>query len=1010
MSSRLNSTKKLGSDKMKNKKSLISIGLILVLVAAMLPSGLHSEDIVYSGMPNGAAIIKNASFTDVSGNANTDNILRMAVYSLVNEFGSTRYRPNDYATRQDVLAAIVRTIGKQQEAMTLGESIRKQNTKLSAVQAYMVGYIDTAKNAGIITTKEIDSMAVLTTAEKAAVEKEVAAIVKANWKMTKAEKDLLLQNTLNQRAYDKALKTAATREEIAVWTAKALGLTPVTGEKTMEAYTYRDWKSIATANLPYVESVIRNGILKGETASSYVPKGRLRRGDFASMLSRIADNGLDALELTIGYGRIDSKNVTKEVSSFKQITTTNITVQTPDGTVINMAAINDQYIPVIKNGKVGNESLIQKNDIVEYTLTKDNKVLLLQVGRLKEIKGSFIGYSSELGTVQMSDQSGKRYQLKLTPNTTVTAQKVPVEIGRIALDLPATAIYEGNTLRALDVNVAPDKINNQDIAVKILFADPLGRILKVANEYDDRQYLQLADDVTVYINDEQQGVEAIGFDQDAILKVVDNKVLEVRVYTDIPVEEEGYTQIVTGKVRDISGNNLYISPDGDPEVQSSFIIGNNVPIIKEKQNVSKYKLVPGDRVKLYIDTSMGDYISKIEIQSSGVKIKNLYKGEIKDVIPSTGEIILSNVYTYGYYDWVKQGDYIKYKLSDEAALYNGNSKIEIAKLKDSIGKTIYAVSKDNYGDEEIVHGLLKDGYEDTIYKKITDVKWTSNQITLSDGRIMDYNNGSIIIKDGKLMDSADLKEDTSAFVIQNKGSISERTASIISMDSFNVIAGYSISKGYLHTMGEDYFTIESAYKLTNNSWESYKGFNYQLNDDTYIYDNLVLNEAISADKFAESRFKPYTYTWTNYSTDNYGCEYHVDDKYHSDYIHYYYYPYYHEHSILYTVTDEYGNAIGINIYGADKEEYNPNRENKERITTGQLQSVDSDNFMITINKAMEFSPLYQEWRPATVSIPLDTSKAVLMKDGKPIDLNELTSEDRIYAVSIDGNAVLILAE
>ncbi|MDF2533029.1 MAG: hypothetical protein K0Q65_2610, partial [Clostridia bacterium] len=52
----------------------------------------------------------------------------------------------------------------------------------------------------------------------------------------------------------------------------------------------------------------------------------------------------------------------------------------------------------------------------------------------------------------------------------------------------------------------------------------------------------------------------------------------------------------------------------------------------------------------------------------------------------------------------------------------------------------------------------------------------------------------------------------------------------------------------------------------------------------------------------------------------------------------------------------------------------------------------------------------QEWKPTTVSIPLDTTKAVILKDGKPVDLGDLTTEDRVYAVSINGIAVLILAE
>jgi hypothetical protein len=59
---------------------------------------------------------------------------------------------------------------------------------------------------------------------------------------------------------------------------------------------------------------------------------------------------------------------------------------------------------------------------------------------------------------------------------------------------------------------------------------------------------------------------------------------------------------------------------------------------------------------------------------------------------------------------------------------------------------------------------------------------------------------------------------------------------------------------------------------------------------------------------------------------------------------------------------------------------------------------------------MEFSPLYQEWRPTTVSIPLDTIKALVLKDGKPIELGNLTTQDKVYAVSTNGSAILILAE
>lgn len=992
--------------------------VVLVLLAALMPAGPIGAETVYTGMPNGDAIIKNASFTDISGNVNADSILRMAVYSIINEYGNVRYRPNDNATRQEVLAALVRAMGRESDAVAKGEALKLQNPNLSTVDAYIRGHIEVAKTSGIITAKEIDAMAVLTKAEKTAVEKEVAEIAKKNWKMTKLQRDTLLKSMLEQRSYDKALKTAASREETGLWTAKALGLEPVKGEKTLELYAYKDWKNIATANLPHLEALHRSGILKGETAANYAPKGKVKRGELADVLSKTADSALAALQLTTGYGKVVSKTTSNDVRPFEQVSSTDIAVQTPDGTIINMNAskrtaggkTTSQSIPVIKGGRIGNESLIQNNDIVEYTLTKNNQVLLLQVGRLKVLKGRFRSYSPQLGTVQMTDQNGRQYQFRLLPNTVTTASKIPIDISKATGDMPATAIYEGNTLRAIDLEVSSDKINNQDMAVKILFADPLGRILKVEDDYLNRQYLQLAEDADIYINDKLQGIEAIGFDQDAVLKVADNRVVEVRVYTDLPTEDEPYTQILTGRVRDLIGNNLFISPDNAPGTQSTYILGNNVPIIKDRKNVSKYKLQPGERVKIYVETSMGDYISRIELQGSGVKIANLYKGDIKDVLPATGEVILTNVYAYGYYDWVKEGDYIKYKLSGDAELYDGNSLINVNKLKDSVGKTIYAVSKVNYGDEEIVHGLLKDGYEAATYKKIDDVKYTASQLTLSDGRILDYLKGSIVIKDGKLMDTSDLQRNSSAFVIQNRGTTGASTAQVISLDSFTGLGGYNISKGYLHTMGEDYFTMESSFRLANNNWESYKGFTFQFSNDTYIYDNIFQNKAITAAKFAESRFKPYTYTWPNYSAYNYGKEFHEDDIYHKDYTSYRNSAYFHEHSLLYTVTDEYGYAVGINIFTKDREQFNPNKTNDERMTSGQIQKIDMANNALTLTRVMEFSPLYQDWRPAMTSTPLDTSKAIVLKDGKYIGLDKLTTEDRVYAVSLDGFAVLILAE
>jgi hypothetical protein len=260
------------------------------------------------------------------------------------------------------------------------------------------------------------------------------------------------------------------------------------------------------------------------------------------------------------------------------------------------------------------------------------------------------------------------------------------------------------------------------------------------------------------------------------------------------------------------------------------------------------------------------------------------------------------------------------------------------------------------------------------------------------------------------MDTSDLKDNSSAYLIQNRTTAGERKAAIINLDSVGVLGGYTITKGYLHNMGEDYFTIESGYKLSNNLWVGQAESTYQLNDDTYIYDNVVQNNVITADHFAESRYKPYTYTWPNYSTANYGKEFHVDDEYHKDYTNYRYSYNYHEHMLLYTVADENGNAVGINIFAQNDEEFKPDKVHTEFITEGQVKSIDSGNYLITIDKRMELNSLNQKWEYSATDKAFDTSRAVVLRDGKSIDIDELTTEDRVYIVAENGSAVLILAE
>ena len=1004
---------------MYQKKRIVAYVLTAALCISQFYVPAYSEDIVSAGIVTGDAVVKNASFKDIAGSPNADNIMKMSVYGVVREYGESMYRPNQAAAKQDILASLVRAIGKQEAAVKLAEQMQTKDTSLSPVNAYLMGHIETAKQQGIVTAQEAAAAGVLAANETAAAKVEADVAKKANWKMTKAQYDQLLKQKLDQKSFDKVYRAPANREETALWIARALSLGPASGEAMTSVYNYTDWRSIKTENLPYIESVLKKGIMKGATAGTFSPKGTISRGEMASIMNMVVDQSLDKLGYTTGYGKVTGVSLARDFGAVADIYTTSINIETPasENVSVNIQKRNtrnstsQESVPVIKNGKIGNESLIAEGDIVEYTLDKDKRAMLMHVAQLNEVDGTFIVYDPQQNTVQVGDKNNNMYFLKVMPDSAIMVQKEPVDIGRLEPNSPAKVVFANSILKSLSVDTPPELVSGTEKPVRILFASTMDNMIKVADEYDNKDYLELAEDAAIYINGQLQGKDAIGYDQDAVVRIFNGKVQEVKIYTDMPEEDPNRLVVLTAKVKDISTGGITLLTDDNPGTPVLYTIGRNTPIIKDKQSVSASVLRQGDRVKIEVNTTNDKHIARMEVQGEGVKIEKVYKGDIKDVVAETGEIILSNVYTYGYYNWTKKDGYLRYKLDDDIGIYNNDAKISADRLKDYIGKTIYAVSQKDYGSEVLIKAVLKDGYEDTLQKTISDVKWTAKQLTMSDGRVLNFNDGSIIIKDGRLLDTLYLTKHSGAFVVQNRSVLGAGSAALISMDSFNGFSNYNITKGYLHNMGEDYYTIENAYRLENNEWVERGEPTFLFSDETYIYDSVIVKDQISSEKFAESRYKPYTYTWPNYNNrDDKDVDFHEDDEYHYSYEKLKKSSKFHEHFLMYAVTDSEGNTYAINLFKKDKESFKDDKVFTERYYAGQLKTIDEGNKAVTIKNGRDYNTVQSRWNPIMADIPMGMEKVVILKGGKAISMAELEVDDNIYVMSQDGYALFMLVE
>ncbi len=94
---------------------------------------------------------------------------------------------------------------------------------------------------------------------------------------------ILSEEELKSFTTAEGTRVPATREQAAIWTAKAIGgnLTTAT------ALSYSDISSISTDALPYIELLYRLDVMKGDTLGRFLPKANIKRVEFAKVANRI---------------------------------------------------------------------------------------------------------------------------------------------------------------------------------------------------------------------------------------------------------------------------------------------------------------------------------------------------------------------------------------------------------------------------------------------------------------------------------------------------------------------------------------------------------------------------------------------------------------------------------------------------------------------------------------------------------------------------------------------------
>jgi len=503
----------------------------------------------------------------------------------------------------------------------------------------------------------------------------------------------------------------------------------------------------------------------------------------------------------------------------------------------------------------------------------------------------------------------------------------------------------------------------------------------VIEEYDGtvhtisilRNAILRIDGVPVTYTDFIPGMEVYGELQGRSLKLLEAYSTENPGY--IPPGKKVRSGIVVGL--DFSTITIKL-PSGENEIYTY----TPATIITRKNNpTSIAKLYEGDSVRLYFDQYNTSTVSRIAVEGDSVLVSGIYKGTLTYNDNFDNRIILKDVKKLNNAKWNDHSSFIVLERNPDTSIYVGGQKINESNLKYYQGREAYIAVKTVFGQDTVERITLKANREKNYAEKITDVNFYSDSIKLNNMVNITINDGTIIVKNNRLVDKYSISSQSNAFVTVDNTTYPQANLVYIYSEDLN---NSNIGQNYLYygRLDEvvDYDILLHNYSvLERNQWESYYDDTLlSYDDDTYIYD-LDNKKLVSVQEFQSGNYA--VDEDTDYAEDN-----NLRDWY----------------GYLYT------DGNNILVMGLKEE-----RDTliQQRVTLGQIKSVENDpyvGYVINVTNASDWSNRKEGFMLKSQELRLMIDNALIVKDDKLISKEDLKPGDRLYIVRDDFQCKFIL--
>ena len=439
-----------------------------------------------------------------------------------------------------------------------------------------------------------------------------------------------------------------------------------------------------------------------------------------------------------------------------------------------------------------------------------------------------------------------------------------------------------------------------------------------------------------------------------------------------------------------------------------YRITPNTIYFKKGQTVDVNGVKEGDKVLLNFDSIYTSEVASMKIEDQEQAISGVLKGKIELVDERKKEVLLNSPTIYNEGKWEAYGkDKVKLKTNGKE-LYSGPTNLGLKALRNYKGKEVYVAFNEGFGSMNISKLNTKNGQGQEYGAKVSKIEYTTGQM-LVDNNLMHFNEGTIVIKDKRLVDPLNININNDLMVtVDSVGG--KKNTSLISMttsilDERTDKTRIAIYRGKI----EDVFDYEiqigrlnyelDYLKLTDQKWEQIEEpQRFSMSEDTLIYDS-ELKEEIEVASFMNSKYIDLIDIENQELKDRLGKDYY-------------------KNKIAYFVVRESGDGkelLSLNLTPEGQEYAEP--VVLTHSTQAEIKEIDYENGIITLRKVKNYNTLNNQFEPAADSV-IDISKSVILLNDLPLAKDKLYSlrkGAKVYAVkektsSIDDSYILLIED